>query len=627
MADQFNAYHRWLGVPPEEQPPHHYRLLGLALFESDLDVIRDGAERQMAHVRRYALGQHVELSQRILNELGAAKACLTDPAKKAQYDASLRSMFEQATVAPLPQPAEPPVLPPARPVVVTPTIVFSQQQLVGPRRSPWPLGGIAIGVVVVGVGVAAWLALLTQESKQIPLRLNPLAPRTLELGESLLVRLRLADPEQWNGKVRYDLGRGSPAGVTIDPQSGEASWKPNKVGRHEIKFHVLAVADERQQDETVLVVEVQESAAKASRPPRLATLPSQTVVEGTDLRVRVPITDQGAGGDGRSDESSEGSKPNAMTEDVKPADVAPDRVSPRKPGGAESQENPHPSPLPETERPKPPVAVQGPSPNSVTEMPAGKTDEGTKKSFPQQAAVPEADLWLAIARIAATADSDEAKAAGLQEALGDRSVEISLPIFKINYDAKSQQAIADIALPPVARDLDRASVRNRAILLLTKKAAASVPHEAKLVLTGKACFKVGHCPACNGTGWVDCPDCHRGITTETIDKPVLMGNPPRIKGTIKEAIKVTCRRCAGRGTLRCAECGRQKTDESFASWDLLKLRNARWVAPYNAVIYLSESAGTHRCYFFLEDMTVALKMGEKSIPLTKRRLASLSLDP
>ena len=58
MPKDFDAYHRWLGIPSEEQPATHYRLLGLALFESDPEVIRDAAERQIAHVRGYALGKH-----------------------------------------------------------------------------------------------------------------------------------------------------------------------------------------------------------------------------------------------------------------------------------------------------------------------------------------------------------------------------------------------------------------------------------------------------------------------------------------------------------------------------------------------------------------------------------------
>lgn len=94
----FDPYHRWLGIPPSEQPASHYRLLGLAPFESDREVIRDAAARQMAHVRSYHLGQHAELSQEILNELAVAKACLLNRDKKAAYDTWLR---EQSVPPPL----------------------------------------------------------------------------------------------------------------------------------------------------------------------------------------------------------------------------------------------------------------------------------------------------------------------------------------------------------------------------------------------------------------------------------------------------------------------------------------------------------------------------------------------
>ena len=29
MKQSFDPYHKWLGIPPEDQPPHHYRLLGV----------------------------------------------------------------------------------------------------------------------------------------------------------------------------------------------------------------------------------------------------------------------------------------------------------------------------------------------------------------------------------------------------------------------------------------------------------------------------------------------------------------------------------------------------------------------------------------------------------------------
>ena len=86
----FDPYHTWLGIPPEEQPPNHYRLLGVGLFESQPDVIASAADRQMGHLRTFQAGKHSELSQRLLNEVAAAKVCLLNPGKKAVYDEQLR---------------------------------------------------------------------------------------------------------------------------------------------------------------------------------------------------------------------------------------------------------------------------------------------------------------------------------------------------------------------------------------------------------------------------------------------------------------------------------------------------------------------------------------------------------
>ena len=110
----FDPYYRWLGISPKDQPPHHYRLLGIDLFEPDFEVIRDAVEQRMAHVRTYQLGAYLAISQRILNELGAAKAALLDPARKAAYDARLRQQLQaraapkaKAPAAPVPEkPAE-----------------------------------------------------------------------------------------------------------------------------------------------------------------------------------------------------------------------------------------------------------------------------------------------------------------------------------------------------------------------------------------------------------------------------------------------------------------------------------------------------------------------------------------
>ena len=67
MAPSFNPYHKWLGIPLEEQPPHHYRLLGVELFEDDPEVIEAAADQRMAHLRTYQTGKRAALSQKLLN--------------------------------------------------------------------------------------------------------------------------------------------------------------------------------------------------------------------------------------------------------------------------------------------------------------------------------------------------------------------------------------------------------------------------------------------------------------------------------------------------------------------------------------------------------------------------------
>src|SRR5260221_6156692 len=106
----FHPYPKWLGIPPAEQPPNYYRLLGITLFESDPDVIDAAADRQMTYIRQCATGEYVKESQQILNELSAARLCLLTPAKKEAYDAELK-----ARIAPPPAPAP---APPSNPAIV-----------------------------------------------------------------------------------------------------------------------------------------------------------------------------------------------------------------------------------------------------------------------------------------------------------------------------------------------------------------------------------------------------------------------------------------------------------------------------------------------------------------------------
>ena len=86
MSEIFDPYHKWLGIPPKDQPPNHYRLLGVDAFEADADVIATAADQRMAHIKSFATGAYSIQSQQILNELAAAKLCLLQPTRKAEYD-------------------------------------------------------------------------------------------------------------------------------------------------------------------------------------------------------------------------------------------------------------------------------------------------------------------------------------------------------------------------------------------------------------------------------------------------------------------------------------------------------------------------------------------------------------
>ncbi|MCA9154096.1 MAG: hypothetical protein KDA38_04885 [Planctomycetales bacterium] len=117
MSEPFDPYRKWLGIPPQDQPPHHYRLLGISPFEDDPDVIDNAANRQMQHIRTFQSGRHAAFSQQILNEISAAKICLLSPEKKADYDKQLKRELKQkrqpvATAAPV-RAAAPPIAAPA----------------------------------------------------------------------------------------------------------------------------------------------------------------------------------------------------------------------------------------------------------------------------------------------------------------------------------------------------------------------------------------------------------------------------------------------------------------------------------------------------------------------------------
>lgn len=91
MADSFDPYHVWLGIAPANQPPNHYRLLGIELFEQSGDAIDAAASRQSMTLRDFTSGEHSTLAEKLLEEIKATRVSLLNPAEKSKYDEKLRN--------------------------------------------------------------------------------------------------------------------------------------------------------------------------------------------------------------------------------------------------------------------------------------------------------------------------------------------------------------------------------------------------------------------------------------------------------------------------------------------------------------------------------------------------------
>jgi hypothetical protein len=92
MSAGFDPYYKLLGIPPEEQPPDHYRLLGVPRkYEDDVEVIENCSNRLILSLRQHQSGVHGPIISKVLNEVSAARRTLLNPEKKQAYDDELRA--------------------------------------------------------------------------------------------------------------------------------------------------------------------------------------------------------------------------------------------------------------------------------------------------------------------------------------------------------------------------------------------------------------------------------------------------------------------------------------------------------------------------------------------------------
>ena len=94
MSEMVEAYQKWLGIPPEDQPPDHYRLLGLELFETDRPTIDAAAKRLMGMLQKQLAGPDQASVRKLLDEISEARRCLLLSDRKTAYDQLLRASLE-----------------------------------------------------------------------------------------------------------------------------------------------------------------------------------------------------------------------------------------------------------------------------------------------------------------------------------------------------------------------------------------------------------------------------------------------------------------------------------------------------------------------------------------------------
>jgi hypothetical protein len=91
----FDPYEKWLGISKSRRPVNYYDLLDVSRKERDPEVIEEAAAERIDEVRSHEDGPHGQACARLLKEIKQARLTLTNPAKRKEYDASLRRLADE----------------------------------------------------------------------------------------------------------------------------------------------------------------------------------------------------------------------------------------------------------------------------------------------------------------------------------------------------------------------------------------------------------------------------------------------------------------------------------------------------------------------------------------------------
>ena len=91
----FDSYHKWLGIPPEKQPPHYYQLLGISVNEQDNEVIQTAAERQRSSIEDHLHGAHHRQAMQLIYEIDEAELTLLSPELREDYNKRVKLVLKR----------------------------------------------------------------------------------------------------------------------------------------------------------------------------------------------------------------------------------------------------------------------------------------------------------------------------------------------------------------------------------------------------------------------------------------------------------------------------------------------------------------------------------------------------
>ena len=89
VSSGFDPYSEWLDLNVSASPLDHYQLLGIRRFEPNATVIAEAADRALSRVRSHRPGANAQAWAHLLDQISAAKSCLTDASMRAEYDRGL----------------------------------------------------------------------------------------------------------------------------------------------------------------------------------------------------------------------------------------------------------------------------------------------------------------------------------------------------------------------------------------------------------------------------------------------------------------------------------------------------------------------------------------------------------